>query len=61
MTVSVRSGTDRVDLRFALPPRDRWRGLLEETVFEVFACYGWFARSPCAAGGTAIWMALRPA
>ena len=61
MTVSVRSGTDRVDLRFALAPRERWRGLLEETGFEVFACYGWFDRSPCAAGGTAIWVARRAA
>ena len=37
-----------------------WRALLEESGFEVEACYGWFDRRPFTGGEDSIWLARRP-
>ena len=42
-----------------LEPRE-WRALLEETGFEVLACYGWFDRRPYSGGEDSVWIARRP-
>lgn len=61
LTVSVRGRTGEADLSFSCLPRREWRTLLEDTGFEIFACYGWFDRSPSAREGLTIWVARRPA
>ena len=60
MNVSVRSPTEETDLWLAWLQRAEWRALIEEAGFEIFACYGWFDRSPCARDGLVIWVARRP-
>ena len=37
-----------------------WRTLLEETGFEIEACYGWFDRTPFTGGDDSVWIARRP-
>jgi SAM-dependent methyltransferase len=50
-----------LSLRLAWIDREEWRALLEEVGFTVLACYGWFDRRPCAAGGSQmVWIAERP-
>jgi hypothetical protein len=38
---------------------EEWRGLLEETGFEVLACYGWFDRRAYAGGEDTIFVSRR--
>jgi hypothetical protein len=38
---------------------EEWHALLEETGFEVLACYGWFDRRPYAGGEDTVWIARR--
>jgi hypothetical protein len=38
---------------------DEWRSLLEETGFEIEACYGWFDRTPYAGQEDTVWIAAR--
>jgi SAM-dependent methyltransferase len=60
LTLSVRGASGETTMRLAwLEPED-WRRLLEETGFEVEACYGWFDRRPYVNGEDTIWIARRP-
>ena len=45
LTLSVRGESGETTMRLAWIPPERWRTLLEETGFEVVACYGWFDRT----------------
>ena len=60
LNVSIRASSGETELSFACLPRQEWRALLEDAAFEIFACYGWFDRSPSAHDGVAIWVACRP-
>jgi SAM-dependent methyltransferase len=60
MNISLRSATEVTDLWLAWLHRSEWRALLEDAGFEIFACYGWFDRSPCCRDGVVIWVARRP-
>ena len=44
---------------FAWLEPDDWRHLLEESGFEVEACYGWFDRRPYSGGEDTVWVARR--
>jgi SAM-dependent methyltransferase len=60
LTLSVRGESGETTMTLAwLEPED-WRRLLEETGFEVEACYGWFDRRPYAGGEDTVWIARRP-
>jgi SAM-dependent methyltransferase len=60
LTLSVRGESGETTMSLAwLEPAD-WRLLLEETGFEVEACYGWFDRRPYAGGEDTVWVARRP-
>jgi hypothetical protein len=60
LTLSVRGESGETTMRLAwLEPED-WRRLLEETGFEVEACYGWFDRSAYTGGEDTVWIVRRP-
>jgi SAM-dependent methyltransferase len=59
LTLSVRGESGETTMRLAwLEPQD-WQRLLEETGFEVEACYGWFDRRPYSNGEDTVWVARR--
>jgi SAM-dependent methyltransferase len=59
LTLSVRgeAGAATMTLSWLSPPE--WRALLEESGFEVLACYGWFDRRPYRGGEDTVWIASR--
>ncbi len=60
LTLSVRGEeTAATTMALAWIEPAEWRVLLEETGFEVEACYGWFDRSPFTGGEDTIWVAGR--
>jgi SAM-dependent methyltransferase len=61
LTLRVRGGEAETSMRLAWLPTEDWRRLLEETGFEVAACYGWFDLSPYRGGEDSVWLARRPA
>jgi len=61
LDISVRGPSGEGKLSFTCLRRQEWRALLEDAGLEVFACYGWFDRSPCPRDGLVIWVARRPA
>jgi hypothetical protein len=60
LTLTVRGHEDETTMALAWLSAGEWRRLLEETGFEVEACYGWFDRRPYAGGEDSIWLARRP-
>jgi SAM-dependent methyltransferase len=62
LTLSVRGrdGEARATMSLAWLSPLEWRVLLDESGFEVEACYGWFDRTPFTGGEDSIWIA-RPA
>jgi SAM-dependent methyltransferase len=58
LTVSGPSGETTMALAWLSP--DEWRALLEDSGFEVEACYGWFDRSPYTGGEDTVWITRRP-
>jgi SAM-dependent methyltransferase len=57
LTVTGPSGETTMALAWLSP--EEWRTLLEESGFEVEACYGWFDRSPYAGGEDTVWVTRR--
>ena len=58
LTLSVRGdGSAAATMALAWIEPEEWRVLLEETGFEIEACYGWFDRSPFTGGEDTIWVA----
>jgi len=55
--VQVRTEDEELELELAWLDRDEWRARLEETGFEVYACYGWFDLRPCGPSGHSVWVA----
>ena len=61
LTLSVRGeGDETTTMSLAWLSPLEWRMLLEESGFEIEACFGWFDRTPYSGGEDAIWVA-RPA
>jgi len=60
LTLTVRGPSGETTMALAWLPADEWRTLLEETGFQVEACYGWFDRSPFTGGDDSVWIARRP-
>lgn len=60
-TLRVRGAGSETTMELAWTTAAGWRRLLEESGFEVVACYGWFDRSRYRGGEDTIWIARRPA
>ena len=60
LTLSVRGDGGETAMRLAWISAPEWRGLLEESGFDVVACYGWFDLSPYGGGEDSVWIARRP-
>jgi SAM-dependent methyltransferase len=56
LTLTVRGPDAETTMEVSWLPPQEWRRLLEETGFEVEACYGWFDRTPFKGGEDAIWI-----
>jgi SAM-dependent methyltransferase len=60
LTLSVRGkDTAATMMTLAWIDPDEWRAVLEESGFEIEACWGWFDRSPFTGGEDTIWVARR--
>jgi SAM-dependent methyltransferase len=57
LTLSVRDDRQASTMILAWLEPEEWHALLEETGFEVLACYGWFDRRPYAGGEDTVWIA----
>ena len=60
LTLGVKGPSGATEMRLAWLPAERWRALLEQTGFEVLACYGWFDMRPYGGGEDTVWVARRP-
>jgi SAM-dependent methyltransferase len=60
LTLSVRDDERASTMTLAWLDPEEWYTLLEETGFEVLACYGWFDRRPYAGGEDTVWIAHAP-
>jgi SAM-dependent methyltransferase len=60
LTLRVRGDAAETAMTLSWIPTEDWRRLLEETGFEIIACYGWFDLRPYAGGEDSIWLARRP-
>jgi SAM-dependent methyltransferase len=59
LTLTVRGHEAETTMALAWLSPQEWRSLLEETGFEVEACYGWFDRQPYSGGEDTVWIARR--
>jgi SAM-dependent methyltransferase len=60
LSLSVRGESEtETTMSLAWLDPEEWRSLLEETGFEVEACYGWFDRTPFSGGEDTVWVARR--
>jgi SAM-dependent methyltransferase len=59
LTLSVRGPEGSATMALSWISRDEWQRLLEETGFNVEACYGWFDRTPYRGGEDMIFVAHR--
>ena len=60
LTLRLRGPESETAMELAWIPVEEWRALLEQTGFEIVACYGWFDLRPYAGGEDSIWLARRP-
>jgi SAM-dependent methyltransferase len=60
LTLSVRGGRGETTMELSWIEPEEWRTLLEQTGFEVLACYGWFDLRPFTGGEDTVWLAHRP-
>ena len=59
LTLTVRGPSGETTMALAWLSAREWRLLLEQTGFEVEACYGWFDRRPYTGGEDMVWLARR--
>jgi SAM-dependent methyltransferase len=59
LTLTVRGENSETTMALAWLSPDEWRALLEESRFEVEACYGWFDRGPYEGGEDTVWITRR--
>jgi SAM-dependent methyltransferase len=57
LTLTVRNDESETTMALAWLSPDEWRALLEDSAFDVEACYGWFDRSPYGGQEDTIWIA----
>jgi len=57
LTLTVRGPDGETTMALAWLSVAEWRDLLEESGFEVEACYGWFDRKPFSGGDDSVWIA----
>jgi SAM-dependent methyltransferase len=55
LTLTVRGPDGETTMALAWLSADEWRALLEDSGFEVEACYGWFDRKPFTGGDDSVW------
>jgi SAM-dependent methyltransferase len=60
LSLSVRDNERFSTMTLAWISAAEWRALIEESGFEIEACYGWFDRGPFRGGEDSIWLARRP-
>jgi SAM-dependent methyltransferase len=60
LTLTVRGPGGETTMALAWLSPDEWRDLLEESGFEIEACYGWFDRTPHDGREDTVWIASRP-
>jgi SAM-dependent methyltransferase len=60
LTLTVRGHETETTMALAWLSSEEWRTLIEETGFEIEACYGWFDRTPYAGQEDMIWITRRP-
>jgi SAM-dependent methyltransferase len=59
LTLTVRGEDAETTMTVSWLPPQEWRRLLQETGFEVEACYGWFDRTPYKGGEDTVWVVKR--
>ncbi len=59
LTLTVRNEERETTMALAWLSPDEWRSLLEQSGFEIEACYGWFDRTPYAGRADTVWIARR--
>ncbi len=59
LTLTVRGPDGETTMALAWLSPGEWRALLQESGFEVAACYGWFDRTPFTGGDDTVWIARR--
>jgi SAM-dependent methyltransferase len=59
LTLTVRGENSETTMALAWLSPDEWRALLEQSGFEVEACYGWFDRGPYEGGEDTVWITRR--
>jgi SAM-dependent methyltransferase len=59
LTLTVRGPNGETTMALAWLSPEEWRALLEDSGFEVEACYGWFDRKPFTGGDDSVWIARR--
>jgi SAM-dependent methyltransferase len=59
LTLTVRGEQTETTMALAWLSPDEWRSLLEETGFEIEACYGWFDRTAYSGQEDTVWIARR--
>lgn len=57
LTLTVRGPAGETTMALAWLAPEEWRELLEDSGFEVEACYGWFDRKPYDGGDDTVWIA----
>ncbi|OLD98635.1 MAG: hypothetical protein AUG91_08710 [Actinobacteria bacterium 13_1_20CM_4_69_9] len=59
LTLTVRGPDGETTMALAWLSPGEWRSLLEDSGFEVEACYGWFDRKPFTGGDDSVWIARK--
>jgi SAM-dependent methyltransferase len=59
LTLTVRGEERETTMALAWLSPEEWRGLLEQTGFEIEACYGWFDRTPYKGREDTVWVSRR--
>jgi SAM-dependent methyltransferase len=60
LTLTVRGPEGETTMALAWLSVEEWRGLLEQSGFEVEACYGWFDRTPFKGQDDSVWIVRKP-
>jgi SAM-dependent methyltransferase len=60
LTLTVRGDESETTMALAWLSPNEWRSLLEQTGFEIEACFGWFDRTPYDGQEDTVWVARRP-
>jgi SAM-dependent methyltransferase len=59
LTLTVRGPAGETTMALAWLSVEEWRALIEDSGFEVEACYGWFDRAPYKYQDDSVWIARR--